>query len=72
MSGYVGALGDELRRPGIRLALIPGGVGAVTYALADGRQFTVRVAGNIAAPPAELSLHTTLQHPAAAELTSCS
>ena len=50
------------------LALIPDGVSAITYALADGRQFTVPVAGNLATPPAELSLQTPLQHPTAAEL----
>jgi hypothetical protein len=48
-SSYVGALGDELRNAGIRLALIPDGVSAITYALADGRQFTVPVASNLAA-----------------------
>ncbi len=68
LSGYDGALGDELRSPGIRLALIPDGVSAVTYALADGRAFTVPVAGNLATPPAELSPQTPLQHPTAAEL----
>lgn len=68
LSGYAGALGDELGSPGLRLALIPDGVSAVTYALADGRAFTVPVAGNLATPPAELSPQTPLQHPTAAEL----
>ena len=68
LSGYDGALGDELRSPGLRLALIPDGVSAITYALADGRAFTVPVAGNLATPPAELSPQTPLQHPTAAEL----
>jgi len=36
--------------------VIPDGVAAITYALADGRQFTVPVAGNLATPPAELSI----------------
>lgn len=68
LEGYVGALGDTVPATGTRLALIPDGVSAITYTLADGRGFTVPVAGNLARPPEALSIHTTSQHPTAAEL----
>lgn len=67
LSGYVGAVGDGLQRSGPRLALIPDGVSTITYTLADGRTFTVPVAGNLATLPAALSIQTALPHPTAAE-----
>ncbi len=68
LSGYVGALGNERLGSDHKLALIPDGVAAITYALSDGREFIVPVAGNLATPPAELSLQTPLRNPTAAEL----
>ena len=59
LSGYIGALGDELAGVGTQLALIPDGVNSIAYTLADGRQFTVPVAGNLAIPPAALSIPTS-------------
>ena len=49
--GYLGALGDPLG-PKTRLALIPDGVNAITYALANGHQITVPVPGNLVRIPA--------------------
>jgi hypothetical protein len=57
MSGYVGALGDE--RLGSVLALIPDGVTAITYTLADGRQLAAPVAGNLVTPPSALLIPPT-------------
>jgi hypothetical protein len=62
LSGYVGALGDERLGSAHELALIPDGVTAITYALADGRQLTAPVVGNLVAPPAALSIPPTA-HP---------
>ena len=44
LSGYVGALGDSLPGSGARLVLVPDGVSAITYTLANGHLFTVPVA----------------------------
>ncbi len=56
LSGYVGTLANDRLGSPRELALIPDGVIAVTYTLADGRQFTVPVAGNLVTPPAALSI----------------
>ncbi len=56
MAGYVGALGDQLLGSTREPALIPDGVTAITYALADGRQLTAPVVGNLVTPPAALSI----------------
>ena len=56
LSGYVGALANDRLGSPRRLALIPDGVNAVTYTLADGRRFTVPVVGNLLSPPAALSI----------------
>ncbi len=68
LSGYVGALGDERLGSAHELALIPDGVTAITYALADRRRFTAPVVGNLVAPPAPLSIPPTAQPVTATEL----
>jgi hypothetical protein len=68
LSGYVGALGDERLGSAHELALIPDGVTAITYTLADGRRFTAPVAGNMVTPPAALSIPPTARPVTAAEL----
>ena len=69
LAGYVGAISDSRQGLGTQPALIPDGVGAILYALADGRRFTVPVRANLALPPAALSLHAALPHPTAAQLS---
>ncbi len=56
LSGYVGTLANDRLESSRELALVPDGVSAVTYTLADGRQFTASVAGNLLTPPAPLSI----------------
>ena len=56
LSGYVGALGDERLGSAHELVLIPDGVTAITYTLADGRRFTAPVAANLVTAPAALSI----------------
>lgn len=68
MSGYVGAVGDERFGPAHELALIPDGVTAITYVLADGRRFTAPVVGNLVTPPAALSIPLTPRPVTATEL----
>jgi hypothetical protein len=65
LAGYVGALGDERLGSPHELALIPDGVTAITYALADGRRLTAPVVGNLVTPPAALSIPPT-PHPVTA------
>ena len=68
LSGYVGALGDPLLGSrNRRIALIPDGVSAITYTFPDGQRFTVPVAGNLAAPPASLTIQTQPRHSTAAD-----
>jgi len=55
LSGYRGTLGFGLPSPHTRLALIADGISTITYTRANGRQFRVPVAGNLAAVPATLS-----------------
>jgi hypothetical protein len=68
LSGYVGALGDERLGSAHELALIPDGVTAITYTLADGRRLTAPVAGNLVTPPAALSIPPTAHPVTATEL----
>jgi hypothetical protein len=68
LSGYVGALGDERLGSAHELALIPDGVTAITYALADGRLLTAPVVGNLVTPPAALSIPPTAHPVTATEL----
>ncbi len=67
LSGYVGSLGEPTgSNSGRRLALIPDGVNGIAYALADGRSFTVPVAGNLAVVPPQLSRQSSTRHATAA------
>ncbi len=68
LSGYRGTLGDGLLSPHTRLALIPDSISTITYTRANGRQFTVPVAGNVARVPAALSTLPPVREPGAAEL----
>jgi len=68
LSGYRGTLGDGLLSPHTRLALIPDGISTITYTRANGRQFTVPVARNVARVPATLSTPSPVRHPGATEL----
>ena len=68
LSGYVGALGDRLPGSAASLVLVPDGVSAITYTLANGHQFTVPVARNLATAPAALSARTTPRPPTAGGL----
>ena len=68
LSGYDGALGDERLGLTPELALIPDGVAAITYMLADGRQLTAPGAGNLVTPPAALSIPPTAHPVTATEL----
>jgi hypothetical protein len=68
LSGYDGTLGDERLNSAHELALIPDGVTAITYALADGRRFTAPVVGNLVTPPAALSIPPTAHPVTATEL----
>ena len=70
LSGYVGALGDPLPGARARLVLVPDGVSAITYTLANGELFTVSVVGNLATAPTVLSLKATARPPTAGELES--
>jgi hypothetical protein len=70
LSGYIGALGDALYGSGTQPALIPDGVSAISYTLADGHRFTVPVAGNLATLPTALSLQAPVQHQTAAKLAA--
>lgn len=68
LSSYVGALGAALQGSRTQIALIPDGVSAISYTLADGHRFSVPVEGNLATLPAALSMRTALRHPSAAAL----
>ncbi|MDQ6775353.1 MAG: hypothetical protein M3071_03825 [Actinomycetota bacterium] len=68
LSGYAGALGDDRLGSAHELALIPNGVTAITYTLADGRRLTAPVAGNLVTPPAALSIPPTPRPVTATEL----
>jgi len=68
LSGYRGTLGEGLRSSQTRLALIPDGISTITYTRANGRQFTVTVAGNVAPVPAALSTLSPVEHVTSAEL----
>jgi hypothetical protein len=68
MSGYVGALADDRLGSPDALALIPDGVTAITYTLADGRRLIAPVAGNLVTPPAALLIPPTAHPPSATEL----
>ena len=68
LAGYVGALGHPFSSSGARLVLVPDGVSAITYRLANGHVFTVSVARNLATAPAALSVPTTRRPPTAGEL----
>jgi hypothetical protein len=68
LSGYAGALGDERLGSTPKLALIPDGVTEITYTLADGRELTAPVAGNLVIPPAALSIPPTAHPVTAPEL----
>jgi hypothetical protein len=68
LSGYLGALANALGN--VPVAVIPGGVSAITYTLADGQELSASVAGNLARPPAGLSTSVLpISHPTAARLT---
>jgi hypothetical protein len=68
LSGYQGALADERLDSTPELALIPDGVSAITYTLADGRQLTAPVTANLVTPPAALSIPPTTHPVTATEL----
>ncbi|MEO8969340.1 MAG: hypothetical protein ABI355_17145 [Solirubrobacteraceae bacterium] len=67
LSGYRGTLGDGLLSPHTRLALVPDGISTITYTRANGRQFTVPVAENVARVPATLSMLPPAEHLTAAQ-----
>jgi hypothetical protein len=68
LSGYGGAVGGLRVGAPTQGILIPDGVSALTYTLSDGHQFTVGVAGNLATPPAALSIRPGPHGLTAAEL----
>ena len=67
LAGYVGSLGEPTGSD-VQRALVPDGVGQISYALADGRSFTVPVARNVAVVPPDLSGPLTTPHSTAAGL----